>query len=745
LLILLVVKDLQNQTILLLYLSKKMKEKPPFIFTCIFLLFSVFQTHSLFAQIDEEGRYKFALDELENKKTTEIQVITASKRSQTIRKAPATIMVITAEQIRERGYESLDDIFRDLPAFDLTRVHGIFPNIWAQRGLYGDENKRTLLMIDGIVENNILEGNVLGGPQYSLQAIERIEIIWGSGSALYGANAFNGIINLITKKGQDIEGLEYQGGYGAFQTRFNKVLTGFRKDSLDVMISGSLFNSEGPIFKERHPEYNASFVDNAYSVIGRISWKGFKFGFSRFDRPMGQGQFSNSPVEYYGLPLYGNQNSEGTVAGSGSAPINVAGERAGIWRSVTNTLSLSYQKDFSEKTFALAKAYYRQTGIAESSYDYYFSTSDSAYERTAYAHDSYLAGTEIQIDHSFSETQKLTFGVVYEYSDVEKGYRGYESVNRFYNSVNSFYTTILKDKSLRESVIYQNFAAYGQYIIHLPLFDDATDIIMGVRYDQNSVYGSTINPRLAIVATPNDLLTIKLMVGSAYRPPNNFELFTKAASRIENPNLIPEKVRSFEANFILTPTKTLSIETNAFYNSYSDIIVSNVNIGDIDGDGNPNFQNRNQGTAQVIGLEVKGQYMIHHSTSVFGNLTLQEPKQKNGDDTPTVPNIAKVKGNMGFQATFGDMLSWYFVGNWVGNRTTNDNSPVRSIPSYTVFNTAISTKNFINDKVSFVLSVNNLFNASYFDAGIRGATGGYYGTMHRQLERNGSLKIIVKI
>ena len=723
-----------------------MKEKLLFVFSCalLFLSMGIFQTNLLFAQIDEEGRYKFALDELESKKTSEVQVITATKRSQSIRKAPATIMVITAEQIRERGYESLDDIFRDLPAFGLTRVHGVFPNIWTQRGLYGDENKRTLLMIDGIVENNILEGNVLGGPQYSLHSIERIEIIWGSGSALYGANAFNGIINLITKKGEDIDGLEYQGGYGAFQTQFNKVVAGFQKDSLDVMISGSLFNSEGPIFKERHPEYNASFVDNAYSVIGRINWKGLKLGFSRFDRPMGQGQFSNSPVEYYGLPLYGYQNSEGTVAGSGSAPINVAGERAGVWRSVTNTLSLSYQKDFSEKAFALAKAYYRQTGIAESSYDYYFSTGDSAYERTAYAHDSYLVGTEIQIDYKLTETQHFTFGVVYEYSDVEKGYRGYESVNRFYNSYNSFYSTILKDKSLRESVVYQNIAAYGQYVINLPIFN-VTDVIIGMRYDQNSVYGSTFNPRLAIVANPNDFLTVKLMAGSAYRPPNNFELFTKAASRIENPDLIPEKVRSFEANITITPSPKLSFETNAFYNLYSDIIISNVNIGDIDSDGNPNFQNRNQGTAQVAGLEFKTQYSIKTDFSIFGNLTLQNPTQKNGDETPTVPNVAKIKGNIGFQATFNHMLNWYFVGNWVGNRSTNDASPLRSIPSYAIFNTAISTKSFINDKVSFVLSLNNIFNKSYFDAGIRGSNGGYYGTMHRQLERNGSLKIIVKI
>ena len=366
------------------------------------------------------------------------------------------------------------------------------------------------------------------------------------------------------------------------------------------------------------------------------------------------------------------------------------------------------------------------------------------YERVPYGHDSFLAGTEIQLDYDLTETQNLIFGVVYEYSDVEKGYRGREKINRFENSYNSFYTSILKDKSFRENTIYKNIAAYGQYIIHLPIFN-VTDLIVGVRYDHNSLYGKTINPRLALVMNPSELLTIKLMAGSAYRPPNNFELFTQTSLRIPNPDLKPEKVRSFEANITLSPTKTFSVETSAFYNLYSDIIISNVNIGDIDGDGNPNFQNRNQGTAQVIGVELKTQYEIHPSISVFGNLTLQDPKQKNGEERPTVSNISKIKGNMGFQATFGDMLNWYFVGNGVGVRTTTDSNPLRSVPSYLIFNTALSTKNFINDKVSFVLSVNNLLNTAYFDAGMRGATGRYYGTTHSQPGRNGSLKIIVKI
>ena len=68
--------------------------------------------------------------------------------------------------------------------------------------MYGAENLRALLMIDGIAENNILGSNDMAGPAYSLHSVERIEIIWGPVSALYGANAFGGIINIISKRRQ---------------------------------------------------------------------------------------------------------------------------------------------------------------------------------------------------------------------------------------------------------------------------------------------------------------------------------------------------------------------------------------------------------------------------------------------------------------------------------------------------------------------------------------------------------------
>ncbi len=117
-----------------------------------------------------------SLEELMN-----IKVVTASGYLQTTTEAPSTVTVITAQQIAERGYEQLQDALRDIPGIDMIHINGYAPTLIYFRGMYGAENLRALLMIDGIVENNILGTNDMAGPAYSLHNIERIEIIWGPG------------------------------------------------------------------------------------------------------------------------------------------------------------------------------------------------------------------------------------------------------------------------------------------------------------------------------------------------------------------------------------------------------------------------------------------------------------------------------------------------------------------------------------------------------------------------------------
>ncbi len=661
-----------------------------------------------------ENYYDLSLEELMN-----LKVVTASKLEENLFDAPATMIVITDEQIKERGYLYFDEVLRDIPGFDLVHVWGTFPTIWAQRGLYGAEGKRTIVMIDGIVENNILEGNVLGGPQYSLHNVKRIEIIWGPASALYGANAYSGIINIVTKQGSDINHLEFSQGIGSFNTIYETFIGGYSTLDYDLIVSGSLYNTNGPVFKERHPEYNNSYVENAYSIFIKSRYKKFKFGFYRYDRPMGDGQFSNSPaVNGYGLPPYGYENSEGTDGGE--AQTDIMGQKGSKWHSITQTAFLSYQ-NHSEKSGLNWKIYSRYTAIDDDSEIFEYSMEKDEFVKLLSFHQSYLHGLETQYYYNTSNST-ITAGFQYTLSDVEKGYRGTDSL--------ADGSPVFVDEDERNSVIYHNLGLYAQYWYNFDFLQSAA-FISGLRYDMNNMFPNSLNPRAGLVIKATDKINVKLLFGKAYRTPNNFELYSKTTIRIPNPDLESEKATSTSIDLDLCPTKSWLLRTSVFANYYEDLIVSNVNIGDIDGDGDENTQNINIGKAKTAGIEFKIDYINKHS-DIFFNFTWQQGEQNDGNGYYDIPNTAEFKWNTGITYRHPLLGSIYAVGNYVGSRSTSLTNPVKSIDGYFVVNLNYNSKKLYNSLFSFQLRIDNLFDANYTDPGIRSASGKYYGTRHLQ-------------
>ncbi|MDP6776878.1 MAG: TonB-dependent receptor plug domain-containing protein, partial [Candidatus Latescibacteria bacterium] len=144
----------------------------------------------------------------------DLEVVTASKKPQTVAEAPANIAVITREMIERRGYRTLEEALRDLPGFDFTtsQPSGEYPTHFIFRGITDVGQTKTLMMVDGIVRNDASNGwfqNV--GYAFTLNDVERIEVISGPGSALYGANAYAGLVHVITRPLNDGQpGLEAQ-------------------------------------------------------------------------------------------------------------------------------------------------------------------------------------------------------------------------------------------------------------------------------------------------------------------------------------------------------------------------------------------------------------------------------------------------------------------------------------------------------------------------------------------------------
>ena len=131
-------------------------------------------------------------------------VTSVSKAKEPLAEAPATVSVITGAEIERRGYTDLEAVLRDLPGFDFSRRAGAsYSNVY-QRGYRSIETNRTMLLIDGVEDNDLASSTAWISRQFPLSNIDRIEVVYGPASTMYGANAFAGVINVVTRQPEQV-------------------------------------------------------------------------------------------------------------------------------------------------------------------------------------------------------------------------------------------------------------------------------------------------------------------------------------------------------------------------------------------------------------------------------------------------------------------------------------------------------------------------------------------------------------
>ncbi|MCP4147342.1 MAG: TonB-dependent receptor, partial [bacterium] len=145
-----------------------------------------------------------------------VEVTTASKTAQSLAKAPATLLVITEQMIKDRGYHHLEEILHDLPGFDFNKGFGVNYSTIFMRGYRSANSDRFILLYDGILENDIWKQTNWISRQYPVSQIKQVEVLYGPASALYGTNAFSGIINVITKKPGEMSEHQLVVDYGSW-------------------------------------------------------------------------------------------------------------------------------------------------------------------------------------------------------------------------------------------------------------------------------------------------------------------------------------------------------------------------------------------------------------------------------------------------------------------------------------------------------------------------------------------------
>ena len=214
-------------------------------------------------------------------------VVSASKYKQKVTEAPSSVSIITSGEIKQYGYRTLADILRSVRGFFVTYDRNY--SYIGVRGFArpGDYNTRILVLIDGYRFNDNIYDEALVGTEFVIDVdlIDRVEVIRGPSSSLYGTSAFFGVVNVITKQGKDVKGPEISGEAGSFKTYKGRISYGHQfKNDFEMLLSGSSYDSKGEerlYYKEfDNPATNYGVAENAdgdrnYSLFSKFSFHDF--------------------------------------------------------------------------------------------------------------------------------------------------------------------------------------------------------------------------------------------------------------------------------------------------------------------------------------------------------------------------------------------------------------------------------------------------------------------------------------
>ena len=496
----------------------------------------------------------------------------ASKHDQVETEAPSSVSIVTSDEIKKSGYRTLADILNGVRGFYTTYDGGY--NFIGVRGINrpGDYGGRILVMVDGHRMNDPLYDSAASGTEFILDVdlIDRVEVIRGPGSSLYGNNAFFAVINVITRNGNSFNGAEASGAYANYDTYTGRLSYGNRfKNGVELALSGSYYQSEGHD-RQTFPEFSSVNGGRADGMDG--SW--FASGFASI-------RYSDFTLEGGIVKRVKDLATAAYGAVFDDPRENVLDERA--------FAELKYRHEFSGDWEVSARSYY----------DYYryedtvplpeLSLGDPLYPGIVTVNRdidiSHWAGAEVQVSKTLFEKHRVTVGSEYRHDFELKFLNFDESPPVIYQNTNSTADTV-------------GVYAQDEYAILHNLILNA-----GLRYDYFSSFGDTINPRAALIYSPWTNTTFKAIYGQAFRAPNAFELYYAAPGYSSNPKLKPETVRSYELVYEQGLGNHLRLTTSLFYNQIGDLITFETAS-----DGNVIFGNLADATSRGGEVELEGKW-----------------------------------------------------------------------------------------------------------------------------------------
>ncbi|MEI6666963.1 MAG: TonB-dependent receptor [Acidobacteriota bacterium] len=442
----------------------------------------------------------------------QVEVVSASKFLQTAAQAPSSVTVITSEDILRYGYRSVAEILAGATGFYVNNDRNYASVGVRGFGQPGDYNSKLLVLINGHrINDPVYEGAYVDLTfPVDVAAIDRVEIARGPSSSLYGTNAFFGVVNVITRTGEAVGGVEVAADAASYGTVRGGVNAGAKTEGgVDVAVSGSWYDSRGQ--RLYFEEFDSPSTD--FGVADRLDAE-------RAGKVMAQ-------ASYRDVSIQGGVSSRIKHLSTGAFD-TAFGDARNRTVDAFGFLSVAFQRSLSDTTALSANLYYDRYA-----YDGTYVYADAAGRRLPVDVVEYDQGrgqrwgAEIKVDRLLFSRHRVTAGVEFR-----------NTFQADQHATRSQEVLLNDDRASVDGGVYLQ----DEVRVHPTL-----TLNMGVRYDRYQSFGGTTNPRAAAIYTPQPGTTVKAIYGQAFRAPNAYELYFHDGSSVTaNPFLQPERIKTAE-------------------------------------------------------------------------------------------------------------------------------------------------------------------------------------------------------
>jgi len=593
-------------------------------------------------------------------------VSAAALHPQSTLEAPGNATVITDQEIQAHGYRTIAEALQSVSGVYFTDDRN-YSYIWVRGfGRPGDYNSRVLLMLNG----HRLNENVYGGAYMDhifpvpIESVEKIEVIKGPGAALYGNNAFFAVVNVITKQPGQAPAAQANAQGGSYGTSKAAASVSHAASGSDgFYAAGEYRHMRGQDLE--YPAFRS--VNNGWAVNA-----GGEENYNLFSSWAGSG-----------LSLQGaySDRTKHIPTASFTTQFNNPNEQTDDARGF---VELKADRDLSPAIHWNARMYVDQ-------YDYHGSfpmtnaapppdlTTNRDYARALwYGEETTLRLAPPEAAHA------LLLGQDYEQT--------YDVHTLNFNE--DPYQLILDEQHRLDRYA---FFAQDEWSLSKALL-----LTLGARYDHDQSFASTVNPRLSTVIRLRETSTLKLMYGSAFRAPNPYELYGQGLGSYPNTSLKPEKITSYETDWVEQIAPKTSLTAAYFLNDIHDLI-DNV----ADAAGNTQFQNVEHVRSHGLDLSsrwedgpyaVRAGYVYQQTYEVGGTLLSNSPMH-----TATA----------GLVRRWGPWGTTAFDGFFVGPHRTLQGT---ALPPAATFNLNLSVTPW-RDGLRLYFGIFNLFDTRYSVSG----------------------------